>query len=320
MANTCVNCGSELIEGSAFCDNCGHPVEAAEPAAEPIREEPVQEKEEALQESAVSAASAQIGEAAFGLPIVKEAAEKLSPFKTIGTQIKSLISSIGAAFKEPKKLIPAFVLAGVWITLDLLKSFGIEPFPAKALSFLTFANGGLHGGVLGAIGGLIGKGLFAGAAVSLLGLLTKKNTGEKRSFGESLKGAFGFDMNTIWAYLTGAGAAMLICLFITGGSTRMGFMGGAAASYLAARAALKDGFLTKFFSSFAAKGKETAGENVRGLIRGLAAGFASGAVIGLANVKLILIILGCLLLTGGAVMMILQSAGVLNKGKEAAVQ
>ena len=319
MASFCVNCGTELPPGALFCDNCGHAVKGAPAPAEPSPEEVRKAEEEAV-ERAASKASEQIGEAAFGLPGVKQAAEKLTPFKTIGAGAKNLISSIVGIFKEPKKLIPAAVLAGVWLILLLLKSFGIEPFPAKALSFLTFAKGGLHGGVLGAIGGLIGKGALAGAVTSLIGLITKKDKTEKRSFGESVKGAFGFSLENVWPYVLGAGVAVFLFLFISGCATRGAFMGGAAASYLSARAANKNGFLKKLLSSFTSKGSENAGEGAKGFISGLASGFGLSSLIGLSDIDLILIILGAVLVVGGAVMLILKAAGVLKFGKEAAVQ
>ena len=262
------------------------------------------------------------GEAAYGA-IGNTAMSAVSnaipgPGKLIGTSVKQFFTSIGAAFKDPKRLIPAITLAVVWLTLNILQACGINPIPAQILSFLTFSNGGMSGGVIGAIGGILGKGIFAGALVSLIGLFTRKG-GAKLSFGETLKGAFGISLDTLWAYLTGIGAAMLLYLFISGGATRISFMGGIAAAFLSARAALSGGFLQKLFGSFT-NSKSPSNPNVSGIIRGLSVGFATSAFIGLSNINLILIITGSVLLVGGIVMMILQATGVVKLGKGASVQ
>ena len=261
-----------------------------------------------------SAAQNASGEAAFGA-----AAENLSgvvpgPAKVLGTTFKSFFSSVGSAFKDPKRLIPAFALAAVWLVLNILQACGINPLPTRILSFLTFANGGMSGGVIGAIGGIIGKGIFAGALTSLIGLFTRKKSGGKRSFKDTFLGAFGVSLQTLFAYLTGIGAAMLLYLFISGGATRISFMGGIAASFLSARAALNNGFLQKLISSITAKGKPKASPNVQGFIRGLSVGFAAAALIGLTGIRLIPLILGLLLVNGGTVLLILQATGVIKTG------
>ena len=325
----CSKCGNKLPDNAKFCDKCGNPVGSVPnnqsvnnqtPAQTPPVQSTVKRAPEpqAFRFSALNVS----GEAAYGA-IGNTAMSAVSnaipgPGKLIGTSVKQFFTSIGAAFKDPKRLIPAFVLAVVWLVLNILQSCGINPVPTRILSFLTFANGGMSGGFFGAVGGIIGKGIFAGALVSLIGLFSRKG-GVKRSFGETLKGAFGVSLNTLWAYLTGIGAAMLLYLFISGGSTRTAFAGGAAASFLAARAALNTGFMRRLLGSFT-KSKSPSHPNVSGLIRGLSVGFAASALIGLANINLILIIIGSLLLVGGIVMMILQATGVVKLGKGAKVQ
>ena len=325
----CTKCGNKLPDNAKFCDKCGNPVGSVPnnqsvnnqtPAQTPPVQSTVKRAPEpqAFRFSALNVS----GEAAYGA-IGNTAMSAVSnaipgPGKVIGTSVKQFFTSIGAAFKDPKRLIPAFVLAVVWLVLNILQSCGINPVPTRNLSFLTFANGGMSGGFFGAVGGIVGKGVFAYALVSLIGLFSRKG-GVKRSFGETLKGAFGVSLNTLWAYLTGIGAAMLLYLFISGGATRISFMGGIAASFLAARAALNNGFLRQLLGSFT-KRKSPSDPNVQGLIRGLSVGFAASAFIGLSNINLILIIIGSLLLVGGIVMMILQATGVVKLGKGAQAQ
>ncbi len=330
----CSSCGRRLPDDAEYCDNCHAPTPLAaesggkEPVSDtavrqalPAADSPMAEDEP---QSLSLAAAEAAGETALGVigGELKDAANAMipGPAKAIGDGIKSLFSSIGAALKDPKSLIPAFILAGIWLVINILRACGVYPTSVKALSFLSFAGGGTNGGFIGAVGGLVGKGLFAGAVVSLIGLLTRKNTGEKRSFKETFSGAFGVSLDTLFPYLTGIGAAVLLYLFISGGATKTAFMGGIAASFLAARAALNNGFMQKLIGSFTSKGKAEAGPGVAGIIRGLALGFAAAALIGLTGKRSILIIAGLVLLIGGAVLMILKAAGVLNKGKEAAAQ
>lgn len=325
----CPKCGNKLPDNAKFCDKCGNPVGSVPnnqsandqtPAQTPPVQSTVKRAPEpqAFRFSALNIS----GEAVYGT-IGNAAMSAVSnaipgPGKVIGTGVKSFFTSIGSAFKDPKRLIPAITLAVVWLILNILQACGINPIPTKILSFFTFANGGMSGGVIGAIGGILGKGIFAGALVSLIGLFTRKG-GAKRSFGETLKGAFGVSLDTLWAYLCGIGAAMFLYLFISGGATRISFMGGIAASFLAARAALNNGFLRRLLGSFT-RSKSPSNPNVSGVIRGLSVGFAASALIGLANINLILIIIGSLLLVGGIAMMILQATGVVKLGKGASVQ
>lgn len=320
----CPKCGNKLPDDARFCDKCGNPVSGVQSDIPPKKadEQRIQPPEQSVRRTFGFAASAAAGETALGsyggVPAGAISGVIPGPGKVIGAGLKSLFTSIGSSFKDPKRLIPAFVIAAVWLVLNILQACGINPVPTRILSFLTFANGGMSGGFFGAIGGIIGKGIFAGALVSLIGLFTRKG-GEKRSFKDTVKGAFGVSLSTLWPYICGIGAAMLLYLFISGGATRISFTGGVAAAYLSARAALNTGFMRRLLGSFT-KSKSPSHPNVSGLIRGLSVGFAASALIGLSGVNLILVITGSVLFAGGIVMMILQAAGVVKLGKGAKVQ
>ena len=243
----------------------------------------------------------------------------------IGDAVKRLFSSLASLFRDPKRLIVPIALALVWLVLGILRAASPETaraFPLRFLSFLTYADGGLGGGFFGALGGILGKSVLAGGLVSLVGMIAsaaKRKSGGPgapgRSFGQTLLGALGTDGDTVWAYLTGAGAAIFLYLFLSGGSPRAAFFAGIAACFLSARAALTNGFLKKLFASFSARSTGAAGPRAAGFLRGLSVGFAAAAGLGLINLNLVLVILGGVLFVGGAVMMILQAAGVLKTGK-----
>ena len=300
------------------------PAAKAAPAAEPApAPEPaaVPETEAAAAPQTFSFnASSALGETALGSiggDLSAAAAEAIpGPFKVIGSSIKTFISSVGSVIKEPKKLIPALVLAVIWLVLNILQATGVESRFTDILSFVTFAKGGMSGGIAGAVGGILGKGLFAGAVTMLIGRLTRKRSGEKRSLIETLKGSFAFSPETLFLWLTGAGAAMLIFLFISGGDTRSAFMAGLACTFLSGSAALNNGFVKQFLSSFFKKSKTDVSGKVSELIRGGTAGFAAASLIGLSGIKLILSLLGGFLFVGGIVMIILTKAGVVMYRKK----
>ncbi len=301
----CPECGNDLPDNSRVCDKCGKTFEDVSHQAE-------QEKQE--NRFNASGSSGETALASFGMGALNSVTDSIpGPGKVIVTSLKSFFSSIAAAFKNPKHLIPAVIIAVIWLVLNILQSCGINPLPTQILSFLTFANGGMTGGVMGAIGGIIGKGLFAGAVGSIVGLILNRKKGSK----SSVKGIMAFDLKSIGAFILGTGIAVFFFLFISWGSTRMAFMAGAVSCYLAVRSVLTNGFMMKLTSSFTSKGKTKPSENATGFVKGIAAGSAISSLLGLINVSLVLIILGSVLLVGGIVLIILQKTGVLKIGKEA---
>ncbi len=265
-------------------------------------------------------ASNSLGESELGSVEVKattEVANKIpGPGKVIGYGFKSLFESCKQVIKNPIKLLPAIILVVIWLVINILQSAGVNNGAVKTISFLTFADAGTHGGFIGAVGGIMGKGLFAGAIVLIVNLLKHKSKDEKKSFKDTFFGAFAIHLETLWAYLFGIGLAMFFFLFISGGATRISFMGGLAVSLLAIGSSVNKGFLYLFISSLLSKGKTQVSPNVGGIMKGISIGLLASALIGLININLILIIIGSILVIGGIVMMILQAKGVVKLGKE----
>ena len=312
----CSKCGNELPEGAKICEECGQLVEDV---SESKTQDNQKESEEPQQYSFnASSTSGESALGSIGSRLATAAAGVIpGPGKVIVGSVKSFFGSIAAAFKNPKSLIPAIVLAVIWLVLNILQACGINPVPTQILSFFTFANGGMSGGVIGAIGGIIGKGLFVGAIGSIIRLITNKNKSGKRSLSDSIKGAFGFSSDALGAYILGAGLAFFLFLFISGGATRISFLGGIAAAYLAGMSVLNNGFLTRLLTSITSKGKTKASPIPQGIVKGLTSGFALSSFLGLIDSWLVILITGSVLLVGGIVLMILQLTGVLKIGKEA---
>lgn len=76
--------------------------------------------------------------------------------------ISSAFSGIGHILKSPKLLLPTIVLSAIWIALSYLRLNSPDNEVVKILSILTFAQGGMYAGAIGAIGGVLEKSLFHG--------------------------------------------------------------------------------------------------------------------------------------------------------------
>ena len=93
----------------------------------------------------------------------------------IGQYLKNYIQQSKEVFKHPMKLLPTVVLGIVWIVIGYFSGKMELPDWAKGVSFLTYSEGGLFGGVLGAAGGIVGKVVMAVAVNSaILPLFEKK--------------------------------------------------------------------------------------------------------------------------------------------------
>jgi len=238
------------------------------------------------------------------------------PFRTLGGGIKNFFVSLKTAFKNPKTLIPALLLAVVWLVLSILDSAGVQAKYLDTASFLTFAKGGISNSVSVIVGGILGKGLIAGAVTSLILSFTRKNKGKKVSLIQKIKGSLGVSGDCICPYLFGMGLAALLYRFISGGDVKGALMAGLATSYVAGKSALSGGFLSRFVSSLTSKGKAKAGPGAGGFVRGIALGSALAAGLGQLDKPVVILILGAALTLIGLVLTILQAAKPKNPGKE----
>ncbi len=177
----CRNCGHPLRDGAAFCPKCGEKVQAAAPA-----------------------------------PPGPESTVRAQVSPGVGAYLKDYFGRSIKIVLHPgmliKALIPTLILSAVWMVLSYLTAQGNTSAPVRILSQITYANGGMYGGKLGAVGGIIGKAALAAAVTGLffpgpggrMGLIK----GVPRFLGGILckgKAAFG-------AFLLGGGLALLFYL------------------------------------------------------------------------------------------------------------
>lgn len=125
----------------------------------------------------------------------------------VGQYLKNALNQGLQVFKHPLKLLPTVVIGIVWIVIGILSST-MQPFPLplKIASFLSYAEGGLFGGVLGAVGGIAGKVVmavfinsailplfekklpFVGVAGGIKGMFTSMSKDTARGIAPLLKG------------------------------------------------------------------------------------------------------------------------------------
>ena len=195
------------------------------------------------------------------------------------------------ALKNPKQMIPTVVLGAVWLVLALLGSYGINPLPVRILSFITFAQGGMFGDVLGAVGGIIGKLLVvAFLNATIIPLFQKKApfsgiTGGIKGFIEALAIK---SISSVAPLLGGTGLSLLLYAFMNSTqSLQNSVVGIIGFIILLQNIARKGGFLWGLIFSAASsisKGKAPSYIGVTRGLSGMTLGFALG--VALSAIKL----------------------------------
>ena len=195
----------------------------------------------------------------------------LGPIGFLSKSIGSSLKGIGQLVKSPKLLLPTIFLSSIWLALSYLKLTNPDNEIISLLSFLTFAQGGMYAGTIGAVGGVVGKAMISWLATSILmPLLLRKGKSKsvKMNIGHAFKinGARGFAL-----FLAGTGIAFILYNFKTGnGTTENSAI--AVASVLGVFRSLKNprGFIVEFIRSFS-KGQ---------LNRRKASNYAAGLIFG----------------------------------------
>ncbi len=227
------------------------------------------------------------------------------PAEVVKGCVQNRIGGFKNGLHDKKLLITAGTMALVWLALTILPAMGFNSAPVQSLSFLTFARGGLSGGVPGFIGGLIGKGLIAYFMTLLIvgGISGESIVSSIRSLAAKFSGGT-WDLASISPLLVGGGAALFIYNFLAGTSTIMNCMVGVVAFIIAARAlASRSGCVRQVFAAiFARDGRADSGL-VTKVMAGWAGGFALGVVLSVFG-GYTCYIAGFVLLAVGAVLMV----------------
>ncbi|MCK9267702.1 MAG: hypothetical protein M0P14_03190, partial [Alkaliphilus sp.] len=206
----------------------------------------------------------------------------LGPMGFLSKSIASSLSSIGQLIKSPKLLLPTIILSIIWAALSYLKlAMPYSGFIAL-LSTLTFAQGGMYAGFMGAVGGVLGKALISYIVTSMLmPILAGKKS--QKSVGMKIGPAFAISGGGFALFFAGIGAALMLYNFKTGNGTAEN-MAIAVASIFGVFRSLKNprGFIVEFIRSFS-KGKmsrKKAGHFGAGLVFGYAVSILMAVVTG----------------------------------------
>ena len=277
MGQFCGNCGTSVNPGAGFCAACGAKLHtdnrdlAAGPAGSP---------------GVSRQAPAEIGEG-FKRPPGGTPAGRPDNRNVPASGVLQLITQAVMDFlKDPKQLIPMAALAVFWLVLSLLAAKGINPLPVKILSFLTFAQGGMYAGVFGAVGGIIGKAVFAYFFSALIvPLFSGKNPfkGMEAGFKGLLGGLAVQSGSAAGELLLGLGPALILFNFFTGNSGFVNSMAGIASFLLALKMLWSRGGLVRSLVIAAARklsrGRVPTEIRINRAISGFAAGSAFGVIL-----------------------------------------
>jgi hypothetical protein len=212
----------------------------------------------------------------------------------LGAFLKQYLKQSLQAFKHPKQMLPTIILTVVWIILGLLQVKLKENLPMKLLNFITYAQGGLYGGVVSAIGGILGKVVVAGFVNALIVPLfmgKKPFKGLGNGFKELGKSLSLQSRKALAPFLKGFGSALILYgLSNITGSFENSMAGIMAAVSLALAMGKKNGFLWNFACSYAqsvTKGKTPDYTGVLRALTGMTLGFALGVGMHAAGIGLV---------------------------------
>lgn len=208
----------------------------------------------------------------------------VNPIKHLLGGFLRIIKGFAQAGKDKKKLIPATILAVIWITLTLFPALGIDTSRVRWLNWLTFAQGGLHGGISGIMGGVIGKGILVYLITGVFINLTNRHNPFKAYINGAKNFFSAFALKNIHQtalFLLGVGLGLIAFNFITGNASPMNNMAGIAAFFLAVRSMSgRYGFLKQLTASLITKkGCLVDMAAVNRLMSGWAMGFAFGTAL-----------------------------------------
>ncbi len=281
----CTKCGAQVPEGNQFCTKCGAPIN--NPEAKP---------------NAATAAKA---------PVKSNAAANVnSPATAVKKAGKGFWNELWAdcldLLKHPKKLIPTFVLSGIWLIFSLLSTMNIANIPIfRFLYTLTYSNGGMFGGFFGAIGGILGKALFA-AFVNFIVLCLVNKQNPFYGFKKGIKSITVSGVSAVSPFIIGGGTGLLLYWFFNITSSPVNSMIALVSALAFIRAAgSQNGALFNlafYIMGKLSKGRAPSRATVSRFLTGVSAGFVIGYPVTFARYAFILFVSGFSFLVIGIIL------------------
>lgn len=228
--------------------------------------------------------------------------------------IRQFFATVKDLITHPKKLIPTFVLCGIWLVFSLMSAFGANMPVLRFLYTLTYANGGMYGGFFGALGGIFGKAVFAAFVNSaVLAITEKQPLFNKSGLRVILKTSAASGLSSVAPFVTAGGAGLLLYWFfnVTASKTNVAVAIAAALAAIASASRQKGllfslvaGIINKF-----AKKKVINKMVISRVLTGMSMGFALGFILTFTRSALAIVIVAVVLLVAGIVAGIVGSKG-----------
>ncbi|MGI5879552.1 MAG: zinc-ribbon domain-containing protein [Syntrophomonadaceae bacterium] len=279
MGKFCTKCSASLNGDAKFCTKCGANVFQMN---EPMQISTGQYTAQSEQEISKTICRTKEKPVTAGDSADSSSRSPMGAGKFITEYIRQSLTVL----KNPKQMLPTALLGLVWLVLALLGSFGINSLPVRILSFLTFAQGGMFGGVIGAAGGILGKVVVAAFLnVTIVPLFQKK--APFAEIGNGFKGFFGMlavnSMSAVFPLLSGVGVSLLLYAFMnTTQSLQNSMVGIIAFVILLQNIGRQGGFLWGLIFSVAnsiSKGTTPSYIEASRFIGGMTLGFALGVAL-----------------------------------------
>jgi len=219
---------------------------------------------------------------------------------------KQSFKGIGQLFKHPKILLPVLIMVVLWVVLSYWKLANPNNEFVMILSFFTFAQGGMYGGYLGAIGGILGKGFMAWVVTRIFMPKSMKEQVKKTAEIKRTKKEKN-GLKVLGLFITGVGLAFIVYRFISGNASVENSMFGIIACITSIKAkSNEDGFMNGWIRSFS-KGKMSK-KLARKLIGGMTFGFVCSIVMSFLSIASLLYSTGFILLLIGLTISIFTSS------------
>ena len=189
------------------------------------------------------------------------------------SSFKVAISGIGTILKKPKIILTTLFISALQAVLSYLKIHMPTSFLVTIGSFFTFAQGGMYAGILGAVGGVMGKGIYAWFMNTLFFSSSKSKIKNEHNVKTERK-----TKGKLALFLAGIGTALIAYNFLTGNASIENSVIGITAIAACVRAIKrKNGFLIGLICSFT-KGRMSrnmAANAIKGMVLGFLAGVIS---------------------------------------------
>lgn len=224
--------------------------------------------------------------------------------QSFGAFLKGWFKQLWHILTHPWMLLPTVLIGAAWIALGILHTRLGETKAIAILNFFTFAQGGLFGGTLGAVGGILGKLLVATFLNALILPLFSKGTHPFARFGKGLKGLFGsfaFDsLRALSVFLFGLAIALgVYSIFNITQRWQESLVGVVAAVLLVRNIGQRGGLLFSLLSSMVSaftKGHSPSFVGVTRFLSGMIIGFTLGTGLNAFGLRwCVLIAAGCFL-------------------------